>query len=164
MMDVKLVMFKRDGQRKDFPISGKRVTIGRGEDCALRVPLLSVSRTHCELIKGQDELRVKDLASSNGTYVNNRRINEAVLKPGDRLSIGPVILTVQIDGVPEQITPVKTPTEVAAQISAPAAPGAEEEVVELEADTAEVVGADDSDPISALEALASESDEEEKDQ
>lgn len=163
-MKVKLVMFKRDGQRKDFPISGRKVTIGRGEECGLRVPLLSVSRTHCELTKGQDELRVKDLASSNGTYVNNRRINDAVLKPGDRLAIGPVILTVQINDVPEQITPVKTPTELAAGISAPGAGGDPGEVVELEADIAEVVGIEDSDPISALEALASESDEEDKEQ
>ena len=160
-MKVKLVMFKRDGQRKDFPISGVKVTIGRGEECGLRVPLLSVSRTHCELTKGQDELRVKDLASSNGTYVNNRRINDAVLKPGDRLAIGPVILTVQINGVPEQITPVKTPTELAAGISAGGDPG---EVIDLEADIAEVVGIEDSDPISALEALASESEEEDKEQ
>ena len=163
-MKVKLVMFKRDGQRKDFPISGTKVTIGRGEDCGLRVPLLSVSRTHCELTKGRDELRVKDLASSNGTYVNNRRINDAVLKPGDRLAIGPVILTVQIDGVPEQITPVKTPAELAAGISAPGAGGDSDELVELEADIAEVVGIEDSDPISALEALAAESEEEDKDQ
>ena len=160
-MKVKLVMFKRDGQRKDFPISGRKVTIGRGEECGLRVPLLSVSRTHCELTKGQDELRVKDLASSNGTYVNNRRINDAVLKPGDRLAIGPVILTVQIDDVPEQITPVKTPAELAAGIGAPADPG---EVVELEADITEVVGVDGSDPISALEALAAEGEDEDKDQ
>lgn len=163
-MKVKLVMFKRDGQRKDFPIPGRKVTIGRGEDCGLRIPLLSVSRTHCELTKGQDELRVKDLASSNGTYVNNRRINDAVLQPGDRLAIGPVILTVQIDGVPEQITPVKTPTELAAGIGAPGAVGDPDEVVELEADIAEVVGIEDSDPISALEALAAESEEEDKDQ
>ena len=160
-MNVKLVMFKRDGQRKDFPIPGRKVTIGRGEDCGLRIPLLSVSRTHCELTKGQDELRVKDLASSNGTYVNNRRINDAVLQPGDRLAIGPVILTVQIDGVPEQITPVKTPAELAAGIGAV---GDSDEVVELEADIAEVVGIEDSDPISALEALAAESEEEDKDQ
>ena len=163
-MKVKLVMFKRDGQRKDFPIPGRKVTIGRGEDCGLRIPLLSVSRTHCELIKGQDELRVKDLASSNGTYVNNRRINDAVLQPGDRLAIGPVILTVQIDGVPEQITPVKTPAELAAGISTAGAGGDPGEVVELEADVAEAVGIEDSDPISALEALAAESEEEDKDQ
>ena len=160
-MKVKLVMFRRDGQRKDFPISGRKVVIGRGEECGLRVPLLSVSRTHCELTKGQDELRVKDLASSNGTYVNNRRINDAVLQPGDRVAIGPVILTVQIDGVPEQITPVKTPTELAAGIGEPGDSG---EVVDLEADIAEAVGIEDSDPISALEALAAESEEEDKDQ
>lgn len=162
-MDVKLVMFKRNGQRKDFPIQGKTTTIGRGEDCALRVPLLNISREHCQLIKGDDELRVKDLASSNGTYVNNRRITESVLKAGDRLAIGPVVLTVQVDGVPEEITPVKSPAEIAAAAATgPLASEDEEEIVELEADMVESGEGEQSDPISALEAMAAESDQDEE--
>ena len=147
-MDAKLIMFKRDGQRKDFTLRGKSTVIGRGEDCALRVPLLAVSRRHCELIKGDNEVRVRDLASSNGTYVNNKRINETVLGPGDRLSVGPIVLTLQVDGKPAQISPVKS--------KGPATPkaAAEEDVIELEAD--ETAPATESDPIAALEALASQ--------
>lgn len=108
-MEIKLVMFKNDGQRKDFPVSGPTTAIGRGEDCGLRVPLLSVSRRHCELGLTDQGIKVKDLGSSNGTYVNNKRISgEMVLKAGDRLAVGPVVFTVQIDGWPEEIRPVKT--------------------------------------------------------
>jgi pSer/pThr/pTyr-binding forkhead associated (FHA) protein len=156
-MDVKLVMFKRDGQRKDFPIQQTNTVIGRGDECALRIPLLSVSRRHCELVKGQDEVRLRDLASSNGTHVNNRRINETVLKPGDRVVIGPVIFTVQIDGTPQEIRPVRTKARKAAQATQPAPPPpppGEEEVVELEADVAAV--GEETDPIAALEALAAQ--------
>ena len=157
-MDVKLVIFKRDGQRKDFSILHDNTVIGRAEDCSLRIPLPSVSRRHCELVKTGGELKVRDLASSNGTYVNNRRVTEATLKAGDRLLIGPVVFTVQIDGAPEEIKPVKPQATVAA-----AATGAQEdEIVDLEADV--IAAEEDSDPIAALEALASEQPEQQEDQ
>ena len=174
-MEVKLVMFKPNGQKKEFKIRRETSIIGRGDECTLRVPLLNVSRQHCELILGEDELRVRDLASSNGTYVNNRRINETALKAGDRLVIGPVVFTVQIDGQPPEITPIKTKAQKAAEaemgVKQPAAarePGLhpdEGEVVELEPDNVVDVseaGAEESDPIAALEALAEQSKKKEK--
>lgn len=155
-MDVKLVMFKKDGQRKDFAITNKTTIVGRSEECNLRIPLLSISRQHCELVKTDDELQVRDLASSNGTYVNNHRVNEKVLKAGDRIAIGPMIFTVQIDGQPEEVAPVKTRAT-----KAPPLPTSEEEeeIIDLEAG-----GSDEEfDPISALEALATDTEEEQKD-
>jgi len=106
-MDVNLVMFGRDGTRKDFPILNRRTTIGRGRDCDLRVPLLTVSRKHCQLIIDGETLIIRDVASSNGTFVNNKKITEDKLGPGDRIAVGPVIFTVQINGVPEDIKPSK---------------------------------------------------------
>ena len=115
-MEVKLVMFKNDGQRRDFPVTSRTTSVGRGEDCGLRVPLLSVSRRHCELSLIDQEIKVRDLGSSNGTYLNNNRISEEeTLKAGDRLAVGPVIFTVQIDGQPEDIQPVKTKGQKAAE-------------------------------------------------
>jgi len=157
-MDVKLVIFKRDGQRKDFSILHDNTVIGRAEDCSLRIPLPSVSRRHCELVKTGGELKVRDLASSNGTYVNNRRVTEATLKAGDRLLIGPVVFTVQIDGAPEEIKPVKPQATVAAAATG----GQEDEIVDLEADV--IAAEEDADPIAALEALASEQPEQQEDQ
>ena len=48
-MDVKLVMFKPNGLRKDFPVSKELLVIGRGENCDLQIPLEAVSRRHCEV-------------------------------------------------------------------------------------------------------------------
>ena len=170
-MDVKLVMFKPDGQRKDIPLVSPATIIGRGESCELRVPLLAVSRRHCEVTLEGDELQVKDLASSNGTYVNNNRVNEMALEAGDRLTIGPVVFTVQIDGDPEEINP---PPAALEQTEMEGEAG--EEVVDLEADVIEESAerptiatldlepdSDDEelDPIAALEALAAESEEKE---
>lgn len=170
-MNATLVIFKSNGQRKDFPLSGSGAVIGRSEDCDLQVPLASVSRRHCELTISGNSVKAKDLASANGTYVNNKRINETELRAGDRLVVGPIVFTMQIDGQPEEILPVKTRGQVMAETGETGA-----EVVDLEVDVvahpmdeaasleaaAAVATNDEVDPISALEALAAEDDEEEE--
>ncbi len=151
-MDVKLVMFKRDGQRKDFAITRGVTTIGRGDDCVFRIPLMSISRQHCKLIKSDDELQIHDMGSSNGTYINNHRVNETVLKAGDRITLGPATFTVQINGKPEQIAPASTTTTKVAK---------SEDIFELDTEAGE---SEESDPIAALEALealATDADKEE---
>ena len=99
-MDVVLVMFTADGSRREFPVQKNRVIIGRTNSCGLRVPLSSVSREHCEISIHGDEIVLRDLGSSNGTYHNNLRIQEAEILPGDEISIGPVVFTVVVDGKP----------------------------------------------------------------
>ena len=179
-MDVKLVMFRADGQRKDLPLISSTTVIGRAENCDLRIPLLAVSRQHCELLLKGGDLLVRDLASSNGTYVNNQRVNEAALTAGDCLVVGPIIFTVQIDGKPGEVQPIKT---VGQRISEEAAVEGEE-IVDLERDVIAQPGASslaedvltgepleamaidpnadsvDLDLIRAAEALAAEDDDE----
>jgi hypothetical protein len=107
-MDVMLVMFKSDGKRQDFPLNKSRTIVGRKNNCDLRIPLSSVSRQHCELTIEGEQLRAKDLGSSNGTFHNGSRIQEAIIEAGDEITIGPVVFTAVIDGQPENIEPVKT--------------------------------------------------------
>ena len=84
-----------DGEpEKTFRIlSGAIRTIGRatGADFIVDAPL--VSRVHCRLtaLPGGD-LEVRDLNSTNGTFVNGERIENAVLAPGDRIQVGRVEL------------------------------------------------------------------------
>lgn len=99
-MQVVLVMFRADGERRSFPISREMTIIGRREDCDLRIPLGDVSRKHCRMIREADSFRMEDLGSSNGTYVNGQRIQEAILQPGDTVRVGPVLFVLQVDGVP----------------------------------------------------------------
>ncbi len=103
-MRVVLVMFK-DGQRREFPLRGARTVLGRADECDLRIPTRDVSRRHCEIEIGSAGAIVRDLGSSNGTYVNGRRVAEAALNPGDRLTVGPVVFVLQIDGRPAEIRP-----------------------------------------------------------
>jgi len=107
-MQVVLVMFRADGERRSFSLPRTITVIGRREDCDLRIPLGDVSRKHCRFIADNDVLRVEDLGSSNGTFHNGVRIQEAVVNPGDNVQVGPVMFVVQINGVPadEEIQPV----------------------------------------------------------
>jgi predicted component of type VI protein secretion system len=116
-MEVVLVMFRADGQRRSFPLTHSVTVIGRREDCDLRIPLTEVSRKHCRVIRSEDSIRLEDLGSSNGTYHNGARIQETSVQPGDQVQIGPVIFTVQVDGFPpdDAIEPPKpAETEAAA--------------------------------------------------
>jgi len=106
-MQVVLVMFKGGGERRSFSVARDVTVIGRREDCDLRIPLGEVSRKHCRLIKDGQTLRLEDLGSSNGTFHNGQRVQEAVIEPGDSIRIGSVAFAVQIDGQPpeDQMTP-----------------------------------------------------------
>ena len=101
-MQVVLVMFRGEGERRSFSIVRDVTVIGRREDCDFRIPLGEISRKHARLIKDGDTLRAEDLGSSNGTYVNGVRVQEAELAPGDTLKVGSVVFVVQIDGVPAE--------------------------------------------------------------
>jgi pSer/pThr/pTyr-binding forkhead associated (FHA) protein len=113
-MQVVLVMFRGENDRRSFSIVHDVTVIGRREDCDFRIPLGEISRKHCRLIKDGDSLRAEDLGSSNGTYVNGNRVQEAELAPGDTLKVGSVVFVVQIDGVPDEadMHPAAAPVEV----------------------------------------------------
>ena len=130
-MQVVLVMFRADGERRSFSIHRDITVIGRREDCDFRIPLGEVSRKHCRLIKNGEAIKVEDLGSSNGTYCNGMRVQEADLNPGDTLQVGPAVFVVQIDGAPneDEMAPV-TAEAAAAAAAADAAPSAEAAEVE----------------------------------
>ncbi len=115
-MEVSLVMFKADGSAREFVLEHSRTIIGRKNTCDLRIPLNAVSRQHCELRATERKLVIRDLGSSNGTFHNGQRVQEAQLKAGDRLQIGPVVFTVVIDGEPSNLDPSATLLESAREV------------------------------------------------
>jgi len=70
-------------------------TVGRAPRADFVVDAALVSRLHCRLEAGDDNLDVIDLSSTNGTYVNGKRVERARLGSGDRLRVGRVELTVE---------------------------------------------------------------------
>jgi FHA domain-containing protein len=65
-------------------------TIGRAKGLAVVLPHPLVSRQHCEIYEAEGQLMVRDLGSLNGTFVNNERISDAPLPPGELLTVGTV--------------------------------------------------------------------------
>lgn len=76
-------------------VAGTAKTLGRATGADFIVDAPMVSRIHCRLIAGADSLEIEDLDSTNGTFVNDRRVARAVLNAGDRLRIGRLELTVE---------------------------------------------------------------------
>ncbi len=121
---LNLVTFKKDGSRKDIPLEAGEYTVGRKADADLRIPLNQISRAHCELTINGSKVTIRDLGSSNGTFVNRQRITEATLSAGDQITVGPVTFIVQIDGQPSEVHPptASAPDDSAAPLAAAEAP------------------------------------------
>ncbi len=106
-MDVTLVVIHPNGSKHEFPVKRARQTIGRNKSCDLRVSVAEVSREHCELVVEGDRVIIRDLGSSNGTFVNRHRIQETELTAGDVISVGPATIVVRVGGQPRDIDVVK---------------------------------------------------------
>jgi pSer/pThr/pTyr-binding forkhead associated (FHA) protein len=70
-------------------------TVGRAPRADFIVDAALVSRVHCRLIATDENLEVVDLSSTNGTFVNDKRVKKGTLAPGDRLRVGRVELKVE---------------------------------------------------------------------
>jgi pSer/pThr/pTyr-binding forkhead associated (FHA) protein len=101
-MDINLLLLKKDGTYKAIPMPSSVTVMGRRRDCDLRIPLDSVSRRHCRLFTEKNTLKIRDLNSRNGTIINGQTVEETLLKPGDKLTVGPVTFVMQVNGKPEK--------------------------------------------------------------
>jgi len=91
-----------EGEKVDFGkifiLKKKKIKIGRGEDNDIILHDLKVSKRHCEIDinigeeLGVDEIILTDLFTTNGTYVNGRIVERAILKFGDKIDLGSTIL------------------------------------------------------------------------
>ena len=70
-----------------------RTVIGRSPECDLFLDDVTVSRRHAELVHEGETFSIRDLGSLNGTYVNRKRIESAVLEDDDEVQIGKYRLT-----------------------------------------------------------------------
>ncbi len=85
-MRFRLVIEKNGKRSKVVELTATPARIGRAHGNAVRIPSTEVSRRHCELRSGDGLLKVEDLESVNGTFLNGDLITgEAVIRPGDRL-------------------------------------------------------------------------------
>jgi CheY-like chemotaxis protein len=102
-------------------LSGGWATIGRADGNTFQIVESSISGRHCEVRLQGDELVVRDLLSTNGTFVQNKKIAEAVLKPGQTLRLGNVELRLEPSAAPAaKAKPAKTKAPALANVPAAA--------------------------------------------
>ncbi|MEP6663494.1 MAG: FHA domain-containing protein [Verrucomicrobiota bacterium] len=87
----KLVVLSEGLTGRTYELKVDRTTIGRVDDNAFPIQEGSISSHHCEIHLRGNEVVVKDLNSTNGTFINGQQITgEGVLKPGQILRLGQV--------------------------------------------------------------------------
>ncbi len=74
-----------------IPVQRPVLLIGRHPECDFRIDLAKISRRHCCVALAYDRVFVRDLGSHNGVRVNGRVVEEAMIKAGDEVAIGPLI-------------------------------------------------------------------------
>ena len=98
-----------------------RTTIGRIEDNTFHIADPSISSHHCEVQLRGSDIIIRDLNSTNGTFINGNKIEESVLKPGQTLRLGQVELKLEAEGATASASapaPGSTPAPVKKQVDA----------------------------------------------
>src|ERR1035438_9256130 len=96
---AKLVVLSAGMNGRTHELKVDKTTIGRVEDNTFQIAEPSVSSHHCEVLLRGNEVVVKDLNSTNGTFINDEKITESVLKPGQTLRLGQIELRLE-NGAP----------------------------------------------------------------
>jgi pSer/pThr/pTyr-binding forkhead associated (FHA) protein len=119
---AKLVVLSAGMAGRSHEINVDKTTIGRVEDNTFQIAEASVSSHHAEIFLRGSEVVVKDLNSTNGTFINGEKLTgEGALKPGQVLRLGQVELRLEDGATPAAsapaapaatpVTPVKKPMD-----------------------------------------------------
>lgn len=90
MWSIRVLSGQQSGQIFDLKL-GKNV-FGRGGSSDFKVLSLGISKEHCEIHVYKDKLMIVDLRSSNGTFVNGVKIQNSLVRVGDKISLFDIIL------------------------------------------------------------------------
>jgi pSer/pThr/pTyr-binding forkhead associated (FHA) protein len=86
------LVVEQNGEQRTLSLTRPITRIGRGFGATLQLEDQSVSRRHAIVMQRHDRVRLLDDRSSNGTFVNGRRVLDAVLEDGDVIALGRVVL------------------------------------------------------------------------
>ena len=95
LSQCKLVVLKGSQRGKEFVISGDVIRIGKVDENDLVLPEETVSRVHCEILRDGKGHLLRDLHSTNGTFLDGAEIKEAYIRSGSVITIGAVQLKFQ---------------------------------------------------------------------
>ena len=108
---AKLVLLSQGLIGRTHDLKVDTTTIGRVDDNTFPIAEPSVSSHHCEVLRKGSEVVVRDLNSTNGTFINGEKIAESVLKPGQILRLGQIEMRLETDeaAAPAPTAGKKTP-------------------------------------------------------
>lgn len=86
----RLVVLSEGLTGRSHELKAETTTIGRTEENTFQIPDPSVSSHHCEVLLRGNDVVIRDLNSTNGTFINGQQITESVLKPSQILRLGQV--------------------------------------------------------------------------
>jgi predicted component of type VI protein secretion system len=134
-MSYKLIILKGRSANQAIPIGQGPTTLGRQPGCEITLKSSQVSRKHCQIFEHEGGLKVKDLGSSNGTFVNNQQIDGPhPLNPGDILAVGSIQFRLEdAEGVEALGVGKPSSTAIAEGVPEPV-PLSEDDVFDLFAD------------------------------
>lgn len=92
---AKLVVLSPEQKGRSYELKVDKTTIGRVEDNTFQITESSVSSHHCEVLLRGSDVVIKDLNSTNGSFINGEKISEGVLKPGQTLRLGQIELRLE---------------------------------------------------------------------
>jgi pSer/pThr/pTyr-binding forkhead associated (FHA) protein len=112
---AKLVIQNQGMTGRACELHTDRTTIGRVEDNTFHIADPSVSSHHCEVQLRGSDIVIRDLNSTNGTFINGNKIEESILKPGQILRLGQVELKLEVEGAAATVpAPGSTPAPMPA--------------------------------------------------
>lgn len=94
----RLIVTRGADEGKQFNINGPSLLIGRDSGAKIKLLDTEISRRHAELTETPDGYRIRDLGSVNGTFVNGRAVQDALLRSGDRIQVGQTVLVIVSEG------------------------------------------------------------------
>ena len=94
---AKLVILTQGMNNRACELKVDKTTIGRVEDNTFQIAEASVSSHHCEVLLRGNEVLVRDLNSTNGTFINGEKVSESVIKPGQILRLGQIEMRLDTD-------------------------------------------------------------------
>ena len=89
---ARLLLLSEGFNGRTYELKVDKTTVGRVSDNAFEIPEASVSSHHAEILLRGNDIVIRDLSSTNGTFIDGEKITEAVLKPGQTLRFGTVAL------------------------------------------------------------------------
>jgi hypothetical protein len=94
---AKLVVLSVGMTGRTQELKADKTTIGRVEDNTFQIAEPSVSSHHCEILLRGKDVVVRDLNSTNGTFINGEKVAESAIKPGQILRLGQIEMRLETD-------------------------------------------------------------------